>query len=232
MVGARKRPRGKDEQEESASEAVEPVEKEVNSATSIDREEDGKGEEVPAKKKRGRKKKKKNLSAQKGRGAEKKEEVEENSGFQLEQGIVGDSDKEMIVKKPMKKRGRVGAAKKDTEDAVVGNEKDSNGAKLEVSSGRGTGTQRVYSLRAKNLPIPKQETAKINKHDPKVNITFPSLCFCWVLLLIKFDTLWIPQWIEEVSLMCHQCQRNDKGRVVRCKLCKRKRYCIPCLNTW
>ncbi|XP_062174215.1 lysine-specific demethylase JMJ25-like isoform X2 [Alnus glutinosa] len=206
MVGARKRPRREDEQEESASEAVEPVEKEVNSAPSIGREEDGKGEEVPAKKKRGRKKKKKNLSAQKGRGAEKKEEVEENSGFQLEQGIVGDSDKEMIVKKPMKKRGRVGAAKKDTEDAVVGNEKDSNGAKLEVSSGRSTGTQRVYSLRAKNLPIPKQETAKINKHDPK--------------------------WIEEVSLMCHQCQRNDKGRVVRCKLCKRKRYCIPCLNTW
>jgi len=100
MVGARKRPRREDEQEESASEAVEPVEKEVNSAPSIGREEDGKGEEVPAKK-RGRKKKKKNLSAQKGRGAEKKEEVEENSGFQLEQGIVGDSDKEMIVKKPM-----------------------------------------------------------------------------------------------------------------------------------
>lgn len=175
MVGARKRPRGEDAQEESASEAVEPVEKEVNSAPSVDREEDGNGEEVPAKKKRGRKKKKTNLSAQKGRGAEKKEEVEENSGFQSEQGIVGDSDKEMIVKKPMKKRGRVGAAKKDTEDAVVGNEK---GAKLEVSSGRSTGTQKVYSLRAKNLPIPKQETAKINKHDPKVNISFPSLCFC------------------------------------------------------
>lgn len=40
------------------------------------------------------------------------------------------------------------------------------------------------------------------------------------------------QWIEEESLMCHQCQRNDKGRVVRCTKCKRKRYCIPCLNNW
>ncbi|XP_060963342.1 lysine-specific demethylase JMJ26 [Cannabis sativa] len=34
------------------------------------------------------------------------------------------------------------------------------------------------------------------------------------------------------SLMCHQCQRNDKGRVVSCKQCKRKRFCIPCLKNW
>ncbi|XP_031382785.1 lysine-specific demethylase JMJ25-like isoform X2 [Punica granatum] len=32
--------------------------------------------------------------------------------------------------------------------------------------------------------------------------------------------------------MCHQCQRNDKGRVVRCTKCKSKRYCIPCITTW
>ncbi|XP_058216311.1 lysine-specific demethylase JMJ25-like isoform X2 [Rhododendron vialii] len=34
------------------------------------------------------------------------------------------------------------------------------------------------------------------------------------------------------SNMCHQCQRNDKGRVVRCTSCKTKRYCVPCMNTW
>eukprot|EP01018_Ginkgo_biloba_P013351 Gb_31450 [translate_table: standard] len=34
------------------------------------------------------------------------------------------------------------------------------------------------------------------------------------------------------SLMCHQCQRNDKGRVVRCAKCKRKRYCIFCIERW
>ncbi|GFP84407.1 lysine-specific demethylase jmj25 [Phtheirospermum japonicum] len=32
--------------------------------------------------------------------------------------------------------------------------------------------------------------------------------------------------------MCHQCQRNDKGRVVRCTECKTKRYCEPCMKTW
>ncbi|KAE8677888.1 Transcription factor jumonji domain-containing protein, putative isoform 3 [Hibiscus syriacus] len=34
------------------------------------------------------------------------------------------------------------------------------------------------------------------------------------------------------SLMCHQCQRNDKGRVINCKTCRRKRYCIPCITNW
>ncbi|XP_073012145.1 lysine-specific demethylase JMJ29-like isoform X1 [Typha latifolia] len=36
----------------------------------------------------------------------------------------------------------------------------------------------------------------------------------------------------EDALMCHQCQRNDKGRVVWCKLCKRKRFCVPCMTRW
>ncbi|QCE08699.1 hypothetical protein DEO72_LG9g3728 [Vigna unguiculata] len=36
----------------------------------------------------------------------------------------------------------------------------------------------------------------------------------------------------EISCMCHQCQRNDKGRVVRCTKCRRKRYCLPCIRNW
>ncbi|KAK9145591.1 hypothetical protein Sjap_005494 [Stephania japonica] len=32
--------------------------------------------------------------------------------------------------------------------------------------------------------------------------------------------------------MCHQCQRNDKGAVVNCLNCGRKRYCFPCLKNW
>ncbi|XP_058774973.1 lysine-specific demethylase JMJ29-like [Vicia villosa] len=41
-----------------------------------------------------------------------------------------------------------------------------------------------------------------------------------------------PKRIEKESLMCHQCQRNDKGRVVRCTSCKRKRFCIHCITNW
>ncbi|XP_065869427.1 lysine-specific demethylase JMJ29-like [Euphorbia lathyris] len=41
------------------------------------------------------------------------------------------------------------------------------------------------------------------------------------------------QYTEEVCLMCHQCQRNDRGcEVIRCQKCKRKRYCSHCLGTW
>lgn len=34
------------------------------------------------------------------------------------------------------------------------------------------------------------------------------------------------------ALMCHQCQRNDKGRVVWCKSCNSKRFCVPCIERW
>ncbi|KAI7993895.1 Lysine-specific demethylase JMJ25 [Camellia lanceoleosa] len=34
------------------------------------------------------------------------------------------------------------------------------------------------------------------------------------------------------SLMCHQCQRRDRGRVVRCQRCRAKRFCVSCLTRW
>ncbi|TVU27615.1 hypothetical protein EJB05_19109 [Eragrostis curvula] len=34
------------------------------------------------------------------------------------------------------------------------------------------------------------------------------------------------------ALMCHHCQRKDKGRVVRCMSCKRKSFCVPCIEQW
>ncbi|KAL7002366.1 hypothetical protein U1Q18_003522 [Sarracenia purpurea var. burkii] len=37
---------------------------------------------------------------------------------------------------------------------------------------------------------------------------------------------------EHVSLMCHQCMRNDKNGVVICSNCTRKRYCYECLAKW
>uniref|UniRef100_A0A0E0D2F1 JmjC domain-containing protein n=1 Tax=Oryza meridionalis TaxID=40149 RepID=A0A0E0D2F1_9ORYZ len=36
----------------------------------------------------------------------------------------------------------------------------------------------------------------------------------------------------ENALMCHQCQRNDKGRVIWCKSCNNKRFCEPCMKRW
>ncbi|XP_021313938.1 lysine-specific demethylase JMJ25 isoform X3 [Sorghum bicolor] len=36
----------------------------------------------------------------------------------------------------------------------------------------------------------------------------------------------------ENALMCHQCQRKDKPRVVQCQSCKKKRFCVPCIEQW
>nr|XP_048335647.1 lysine-specific demethylase JMJ25 isoform X1 [Ziziphus jujuba var. spinosa] len=41
-----------------------------------------------------------------------------------------------------------------------------------------------------------------------------------------------PSKNERVSLMCHQCQRNDKSGVVHCTKCGRKRYCYECIEKW
>ncbi|XP_042500366.1 lysine-specific demethylase JMJ25-like [Macadamia integrifolia] len=38
--------------------------------------------------------------------------------------------------------------------------------------------------------------------------------------------------VDEDSSMCHQCQRSDKERVVMCNNCRRKRYCVPCIERW
>ncbi|EXB85447.1 Lysine-specific demethylase 3A [Morus notabilis] len=127
-----------------------------------------------------------------------------------------------------RKRGRKCRTKtKDTEDKKIAIEEDQEkdvGCVLTTKRGRkGRGKAKSkgnldndqkgvelsddykgYSLRRVNLLV--QEKPKLNQSDPK--------------------------FAGGVSLMCHQCQRNDKGRVVRCKSCKRKRFCVPCIEKW
>eukprot|EP00249_Psilotum_nudum_P024913 c29321_g1_i5 orf=645-3752(+) len=37
---------------------------------------------------------------------------------------------------------------------------------------------------------------------------------------------------SKLCKMCHQCQRNDKGEVINCQKCRRKRYCLHCIVRW
>ncbi|KAF1002620.1 hypothetical protein AG4045_008777 [Apium graveolens] len=37
---------------------------------------------------------------------------------------------------------------------------------------------------------------------------------------------------EPLQVMCHQCRRNDRDRVVICGNCKLKGYCVHCMTTW
>lgn len=38
--------------------------------------------------------------------------------------------------------------------------------------------------------------------------------------------------MEQRGLNCHQCMRNDRGPVVICSSCKKKRYCFDCVENW
>ncbi|XP_042964320.1 lysine-specific demethylase JMJ25-like isoform X5 [Carya illinoinensis] len=204
-------------------------------------------------KKRGRKKSK--LAAGENYAVQKNEKIEDNNGLASEQEILGYADKQRILDRPIKKRGRkrknLSAEKGHGESCSAQQDKrveesngfdpgqgiagDANKGKMlgrpKKKRGRvgvankvtkeavlenkkkNNGTERKdsyvrnsrtgYSLRA--TEVPHQDIAKIIKYE---------------------------KWIEEESLMCHQCQRNDKGEVVRCKSCKRKRYCVPCLKRW
>ncbi|XP_050279578.1 lysine-specific demethylase JMJ25-like [Quercus robur] len=128
-------------------------------------------------------------------------------------------EKEEGVVEPVKKRKRgrarnaVANQNKDEEEELLENRDDDvsdevGGKRKKVEEVVNVKLRRKVVEKGKKTQNQNQEknVEKINKHDPK--------------------------WIEEVSLMCHQCQRNDKGRVVRCKRCKKKRYCIPCLQKW
>ncbi|PQQ10874.1 lysine-specific demethylase JMJ25 [Prunus yedoensis var. nudiflora] len=178
------------------------------------------------KKKRGRKSKK-DLEANKVEIIMGKEEhsLEEQNGEEWEGKGVAETMKK-------KKRGR--KSKKDLEadkvEIIMGKEENSlekqngeegegKGVALSERESRGRKRSRDlgnsdeslrskwagYSLRPVKVPLMQEEQTK-NKHSKKFG--------------------------EEQSLMCHQCQRNDKGRVVRCKSCKRKRYCVPCIQNW
>ncbi|XP_027364241.1 lysine-specific demethylase JMJ25-like [Abrus precatorius] len=147
-------------------------------------------------------------------------------------GAKGSSSVQEVVKK---KRGR--KSKKDKameqkgkleeENGVVkreqeGNEDDNGGVLeerpcrkrkiLKVDDGEfkmaldysGSGIRREYGLRGRK--VVREEKPKLHTRDPKR--------------------------IQDKSSMCHQCQRNDKGDVVRCTSCKRKRYCLFCLKAW
>ncbi|XP_075644553.1 lysine-specific demethylase JMJ29-like [Castanea sativa] len=213
-------------------------------------EDEKKGEVVNAKRRRGRKPKvvkegkedvlenheEHNGGVLNGGGEEEKKEEVLNGSVEEEEGIEGvksrlrnggikkvsyavDNDDSPVKSKrgrKRKKRKQMNANKIEKtaeENGGLEKPKKKRGARKDLAVEEEKGNEEYaersagYSLREKRTQIQNPDTAeKINKHDPK--------------------------WIEEVSLMCHQCQRNDKGRVVRCKKCKRKRYCKPCLDNW
>ncbi|PPR92077.1 hypothetical protein GOBAR_AA28603 [Gossypium barbadense] len=140
-----------------------------------------------------------------GRGRPKKEVVVKSEG--QEDGLISENCDNTVH---AKKRGRGRPRKQVTESvAIEGTDTDKSRRRAKNGS---LGMNESENL-VKPLRVPGEEEEPVPGSKRKRDVK-------WIT---------IP---KEDRLTCHQCKRNDKGRVVRCKLCNSKRYCIPCIKNW
>ncbi|CAM8926143.1 unnamed protein product [Rhodiola kirilowii] len=104
--------------------------------------------------------------------------------------------------------GRTGLRERKGASAGKTGEKESDGSGLDASRGESLGGR--TGLRDRN-EASAGKTSTVRRKDPDVDHA---------------------KYLEEISENCHQCQRHDKGGVIRCKSCKKKRYCFPCASRW
>ncbi|KAL9691700.1 hypothetical protein QQ045_012126 [Rhodiola kirilowii] len=90
-------------------------------------------------------------------------------------------------------------------------EKETDGSGLDVGPPRESLGGRTGLRARKETSAGKTTTVRRKRKDPDVNHA---------------------KYLEDISENCHQCQRHDKGGVIRCKSCKKKRYCFPCARRW
>ncbi|XP_022742611.1 lysine-specific demethylase JMJ25-like isoform X2 [Durio zibethinus] len=127
----------------------------------------------------------------------------EDRGFEEE-------EKGLIQKKRKKgdeQKGKVSEAKDEEDNNEKENSKGKSGKKRKEAKSEGT---------------EENETEEEGRRYPCRASTVPK----------RMGEFVLKKTPSKDSLMCHQCQRNDKGRVVNCTRCKRKRYCIPCITNW
>ncbi|KAJ1414719.1 Zinc finger, RING-type [Sesbania bispinosa] len=81
-------------------------------------------------------------------------------------------------------------------------------------------------------PARGTQLATISKKEI-VSTLKSELLSCFIAAASKETSLvYSSKTKEGGSLMCHQCQRNDKSGVVFCSSCNRKRYCYECIEKW
>ncbi|TYI94679.1 hypothetical protein E1A91_D02G222000v1 [Gossypium mustelinum] len=140
-----------------------------------------------------------------GRGRPKKEVVVKSEG--QEDGFISENGDNTVH---AKKRGRGRPRKQVTESvAIEGTDTDKSRRRAKNGS---LGMNESENL-VKPLRVPGEEEEPVPGSKRKRDVK-------WITIA------------KEDRLTCHQCKRNDKGRVVRCKLCNSKRYCIPCIKNW
>ncbi|KAI3773352.1 hypothetical protein L1987_47878 [Smallanthus sonchifolius] len=147
-----------------------------------------------------------------------KNSVAEDDREIASEGRCEDAESELKVKKGRKQKKNTQEEKKPLEtDAICDEDEDEKEEEKEEEEGW---VRR--SSRRKNPVFSESE----KKERPTKKERRPK---CASRHMVK-DENGVLQYVE--SVMCHQCQRNDKGRVVRCQKCNTKRYCVPCMERW
>ncbi|XP_071697885.1 lysine-specific demethylase JMJ29-like isoform X2 [Rutidosis leptorrhynchoides] len=153
------------------------------------------------------------------------------------------SDTEVIEKK--KRRRKTEAVKKEEDDEETKEDKvddacDQNqgfGRRPQRSTKKINVSYDIDPLKGLNHMLRKgpqgnkhkQQSNKRKKKDEGEEVKTDKRPKCAGRHMVP-DENGVLQYVQ--SVMCHQCQRNDKGRVVNCENCKTKRYCVPCMTTW
>ncbi|KAH9707277.1 lysine-specific demethylase jmj25 [Citrus sinensis] len=161
--------------------------------------------------------KKKRMGSQKGN---KNSTAEDEQHLQQENG-GNKEDKEGVVTK--KKRGR-----KSNKNGKVKENGSGEGVDLQIAEGEAK-EEKVKDESAGDLDRVEQEKDSSQRDDVRRYALRASRNRNEQPVLNNSKK---NKRIDGNSLMCHQCQRNDKGRVVRCNKCNTKRFCIPCITNW
>ncbi|XP_021750700.1 lysine-specific demethylase JMJ25-like [Chenopodium quinoa] len=179
-------------------------------------------EEKSLKRRKGGRKPKGNKAAVKG----VEEEEEEDNGTEVDTKPIGGKKKRAEKSTPgVCENGDEKHGDGDDGEAVVSKQSRGKKGKKKVVE---KGTPSVCENVAEEIDVEKDTTragrqTRACRNKPLVSIPEKKL---------KPDKAYDDNGIKIDSDMCHQCQRNDKGRVVRCTNCKTKRFCIPCLGNW
>ncbi|VFQ63579.1 unnamed protein product [Cuscuta campestris] len=118
------------------------------------------------------------------------------------------------MQKPQRKRGRPRKSKNQTESGGADEGKDSADkcldSRKDLESGSEAGNEGTTENKSTNKRS-RRDQDRGNREDDQAKGKVGN---------------------EEKNNTCHQCKRNDKGRVVHCTSCKTKRYCLLCITRW
>lgn len=121
----------------------------------------------------------------------------------------------------------LGRDKKESERKTLSHPPETKQTKVKLD--RNNKGKRILRERKTNLLLPKMKQTEVKLDS---NIERKGMLIARKTASHPFKSSSRQKKLGRVtdSVMCHQCQRNDKGRVVRCLQCMAKRYCISCLK--